>query len=642
MFRFSSAVIGLVALIAASGSYASPPKSVPLSPVQAENELGGTPAWNSIDRASWPEIELYTSQVSVVPGETVQIHVDTKPAARYRVELFRLGWYGGTGARLIACKPSCTGSAQGVPQVVPAPDAYGTVRADWPITETISIPNAASSGYYDVKAILTSGPDAGEAWSTPLIVKEPSTQNSAVLVVTPINTWEAYNNWGGKSLYAYNSTGGAAVKVSFDRPYSPDAQGPFLWEYPLVRFLERNGYDVSYTTDVDLDRDPSVLLKHQLIIVAGHDEYWTKAIRDGLEAAVAHGTNLAFLGADIGTWQVRYEDESRTIVAFRSKTLDPEQDQSLKTVRFREIGRPECSLLGVEFQGGQAATGDAPRAYRVVPGEATLPWATLGLAGDLPSLVGYEWDAVVPGCTPANATVVFHYQGKPSNADAVAYTAPSGAEVFSAGSLQFAWGLDGWGGHDSDVSPPLQTFVGNMFDAIGRPSPPSAIETTLDRGSVNVGLTPISGKSMVILRHPGSSPFAPTDAGVTVACETSGATCVDREPPGHRTWTYAAATIVGSALSSLRFAPPVGVPNHAPSLRLRVLGLAARARIEAVTADADGDHLILRCNVNHKYIQAIGDVIRIGRTTHRQRLACSVDDRHGGFATTSVTIARRR
>src|SRR5262249_30910163 len=149
------------------------------------------------------------------------------------------------------------------------------------------------------------------------------------------NTWQAYNDWGGYSLYkgpTGSSCKGVCTRVSFDRPYDPHT--PNLWEYelPLVHFLEETGEEVSYTTDVDTDRDPAERLGHRLVIVAGHSEYWTTTMRDGFDAARAAGTNLAFTGANDGYWQMRYADDRRTIVEYRLRNLDPEPDPALKTV----------------------------------------------------------------------------------------------------------------------------------------------------------------------------------------------------------------------------------------------------------------------------------------------------------------------
>src|SRR5205807_861164 len=128
-----------------------------------------------------------------------------------------------------------------------------------------------------------------------------------------------------------------AVKVSFDRPYMFDSMSvsPLQLEDSLVRYLERGGYDVSYTTDVDTDLHPGELLQHRLVLTAGHSEYWSKAMRDAWERARDLGTNLAFMGGNSVYWQIRYEDGDRTIVEYRDPKKDPNPSQAVKTVQFR-------------------------------------------------------------------------------------------------------------------------------------------------------------------------------------------------------------------------------------------------------------------------------------------------------------------
>src|SRR5207247_1311063 len=152
--------------------------------------------------------------------------------------------------------------------------------------------------YYLAVLRLTTGAAAGRGSWLPFVVRATAARQSAVLVQAAVNTWQAYNRWGGMSLYkdaAGNPCKGICTRVSFDRPYDPTTQNFWSFELPLVHFLEESGYDVSYTTDVDTDRDPSELLRNRLVIVAGHDEYWTKAIRDGFDRARSLGTNLAFM-----------------------------------------------------------------------------------------------------------------------------------------------------------------------------------------------------------------------------------------------------------------------------------------------------------------------------------------------------------
>jgi hypothetical protein len=437
----------------------------PRGVIVVENAHAGTSAWLGPDAES-SAIEGYSSEVSVAPGEEVHFHVSTRPAARYRVEIFRLGWYKGLGGRELTCVPGCRRSEQGTAQPLPpAPssDRAVPVRANWPVTDMIRAGRRWPSGYYEARFVLTSGDQAGQGAETYFIVRAPPAEHSQILVQVPVNTWQAYNDWGGRSLYTGPT--GPGYRVSFDRPYASGKQSPLQWEIQLVRYLERGGYDVSYQTDLDTDRDPSSLLQHRLVMTAGHDEYWTSKIRDAFEQARDHGVNLAFMGANVGFWQMRYEDAGRTIVEYRKAKLDPEPDQTLKTVMFRRLDppRPECELRGVNWWRGVGASHD----YAPVASSLADPWfenTGFKAASSLTGLVGYEWDNVDPTCNVPAPTVLFQWTGTPTNADAVRYVAPSGAIVFSAGSLQFSWGLDAFGNRTNvPIDPRLQRFMRNAL-----------------------------------------------------------------------------------------------------------------------------------------------------------------------------------
>ena len=440
------------------------PAALAANPVQVENAKPGDSYWMAATQdPSSSAIEGYATATSVRPGDSIGFHVSTNPAARYRIEIDRLGWYGGSGGRRVAClvraalDASCSQDELGVQQpTAPAPDPVtGEVDAGWSVTDTLSVPADWTSGYYLAVFRLTSGPSAGQTGYTPFIVQAPVGDHAAILVQVPANTWQAYNTWGGEDLY----TSPRAVKVSFNRPYALEGAaavgagrggGLFEWEYPLVRFLERTGWDVSYATDDDVDRDPRILLHHALDMTAGHGEYWTKQMRDGWEAAQSAGVNLAFMGANTGYWQIRYEDNDRTIVSYKTSP-DPDPDPTDKTVQFRQLAAPrsECQLEGVQFAGTVLY-----RDYLDYSVDVSDPWfAGTGLTTGsvLPGLVGYETDAVDPTCHVPPVTPLLTYSSPPANpggprarADSVRYRACSGAEVFSAGSLQFSWGLDSW------------------------------------------------------------------------------------------------------------------------------------------------------------------------------------------------------
>jgi hypothetical protein len=472
-----------VLLVFASGGSAAVVRGAPVrtalprgaNPIKRENRLSGSKSWSLDQSAPLRRLEGFASEVSVVPGQRVHFHISTAPAARYRIVLYRLGWYHGDGARIFACIPGCHRDRQGKERLQPRPaPGTGLIRAHWPVTDTFRFPRGAVSGYFLAKLELTSGPDGGKVTYIPLILRALPSRRSAILIEAAVNTWQAYNSWGGKSLYPFNSTGGvAATHVSFNRPYNTSGPAPLQWDIGLLRFLERNGYDVSYTTDVDTDRKPRELRRHRLVISSGHDEYWSKGMRDAFEAARSRGTNLAFLGADIADWQIRYEDDRRTIVEYRDAAADPIGNPALKTVRFRDLAtpRPQCELLGISYEGLRGST-DPPRSFSVNPAALGDRWfrgSGFTATSTLPDSVGYEWDTIQPSCAVPPLTVLFRYRGvapggRPTSADVVRYVARSGAQVLSSGSLQFVWGLDNYYGHaDAPPNPRLQRLMRNAL-----------------------------------------------------------------------------------------------------------------------------------------------------------------------------------
>jgi hypothetical protein len=443
------------------------------NPVARENAHHGTPDWWG-KHAPAHTIEGYPTQSSVRPGECLELCVSTRPAARYRVLVYRLGWYGGVGARALAACPAA-GDLQGAPREVPKPRPGPQIdAARWPVTDVLPIAPEWSTGVYIARLILTSGEHAGRDAFVPFVVRPRLGQVAAILVQQPVTTAQAYNHWGGKSLYTSNSTEEvAAVKVSFDRPYPAwsvanlNARWPFGCDYQLIRYLEREGFDVGYTTDLDTHREPWSLAGHRLLMTSGHDEYWTREMRDAFEGALAGGANLACMGANTAYWQMRLEDAERTMVEYRWRAEDPELDRALKTEQFRNLDppRPECLLWGVQYQDGLGLP-NQPRDYVLTRECAGHPWLEgtgLRYPATLKGLVGYEWDGLQAGLEPTEATVFFHYENQLANADALVRRDPSGARVFAAGSIQFSWGLDDWGWPEH-ADERLQRFMRNALD----------------------------------------------------------------------------------------------------------------------------------------------------------------------------------
>ncbi len=459
---------------AATYAYETVGEDATANAIVRENARDGAKGWWG-KHAPAHTIEAYASQCSLHPGERLDLHVSTRPSARYRIEVYRLGWYGGRGARLIMRHPregDLRGLAREVPPVRPGPHIDS---ANWPVTDTILTGSDWVSGVYVARLLLTTGEHAGMDAFAPFVLKAPRHSPRAdILVQQPVTTAQAYNNWGGKSLYTSNSTEQeAAVKVSFDRPYAAwselvvNARWPFVWDYHLLRYLEREGFDLAYTTDIDTHREPSSLLGHRLLMTSGHDEYWTSEMRDAFEERLHAGVNLACMGANTCYWQIRLEDSERTIVEYRWRARDPEPDRALKTELFRNLQppRPEAQLWGVQYQDGLGKPGE-PRHFQLVPESLAHPWIKdtgFEHPATLQGLVGYEWDALQEGCLPGgDATVFFHYENELSNADLLCWRHPSGAHVFAAGSLQLAWGLDDWGwpGYGDER---LQRFVRNAL-----------------------------------------------------------------------------------------------------------------------------------------------------------------------------------
>ena len=644
--------LALVALVLAAPSPASA-----ANPIQTENALPGTTAWY-VTQAPPPSIEGYTSQTSVLPGESVQLHVSTSPAARYRIEVYRLGWYGGAGGRLVGCVPGCATDEAGAERPHPDPDANGETVAGWPVTDELPIPADAVSGYYVANLVLTSGSYSGKASTVFFVVRPPLNRRSTILVQVPVNTWEAYNNWGGKSLYEVNSTNGArASMVSFDRPIAPKGQWPIVWEVPLVRFLEREGYDLSYQTDVDTHLSPASLLDHQLVVTSGHDEYWTKEMRDGFDAARDHGTNLAFMGANNGYWQVRYQDGTRTLVGYKSPS-DPIADPALKTFLFRDPNRPECELEGVMHQGGYRHSTDENLDYRVNGPALSDPWfggTGFDASSVLPDLVGREWDDVPTfppsGCAQPTLEILFTYTGPSGNAKAVKYVAQSGARVFASGSLQFAWGLDNFAteeeGHADPADPRLQQFARNAFADLTRPAALGFVTPTVTGSVVHVGLAPDDDpriREVVVYRHEGADPFALSD-GAQVCRGALSTQCAEPEPPGHRTYRYAAVVDDEWGRSAATYSAPIVLPDTPPAVRLSCPRRARRGASVTCVArarDRDGDALTYRWRLDGRLLRGRADRLSMRlRRRGPHRLTVAVSDGHGGATRRSAAVTVR-
>ena len=476
--------------------------SAPPNAIVAENCLPGNPStdWD-VSGAGDTTILGFTTQISVNKGSAISFKVNTI-ATDYRLDIYRMGYYGGMGARKVA---SITPSAT-LPQVQPnclTDDTTGLLDCgNWAVSGSWTVPATAVSGIYFAKVIRA---DNGGASHIFFVVRDDAS-TSDLLFQTSDTTWQAYNEYGGNSLYVGNPAG-RAYKVSYNRPFTTrtTASGQdwvFNAEYPMVRWLESNGYDVSYFSGVDADRSGALILKHRTFLSVGHDEYWSAAQRTNVEAARGAGVNLAFFSGNEVFWKTRWENSIdgsgtpyRTLVTYKETTANAKIDPTAvwtgtwRDPRFSppaDGGRPENQLTGTLFMNNDTGVGysitvpaedgkmrlwrNTSVATQAAGGVVTLPAGTLGYEWDTDPDNGFRPPGLVRNSTTTiTSTGVLqdwgtHYGLGTLTHYLTSYKHSSGARVFGAGTIQWAWGLDSH--HDrgnAAADPSMQQATVNLL-----------------------------------------------------------------------------------------------------------------------------------------------------------------------------------
>jgi hypothetical protein len=457
------------------------------NPIPAENAKQGTPAsiWN-ISGPGDQDLQGFTTNISYDQGQTVQFKITANVG--YRMDIYRLGWYGGDGARRMA---AMTGFPAGVQGPCPTQPTTGLVDCGgWSVSASWAIPADAVSGVYFAHLI---GNDGGESHIVFVVRNDRS--RSDIYYQTSDTTWQAYNNYGGNSLYTGGPLIGGntprAAKVSYNRPFvtrGVDSGQDWIFnaEVPMIRWLERNGYDVSYESGVDTDRYGGLIRNHKIFMSSGHDEYWSGPQRANVTSARDAGVNLAFFSGNEVFWKTRWEDNYRTLVSYKETHENGHPDPSgqwtgtfMDNRAFNPDGpRPQNALTGTLFSVTSGTRAIAvPAAYHNMPF-----WRDSGVGTSLPEgTLGYEWDSDAnngfrpPGLVDLSATTatgvsVLTDQGSTYDTSGTAshsltlYRAPSGALVFGAGTVQWAWGLDTLHDRDpSEVSRPMQQATLNLL-----------------------------------------------------------------------------------------------------------------------------------------------------------------------------------
>jgi len=570
------------ATVAPASAQAAPCDPPIANEIVCENSKPGDPSseWD-VSGSGSANIQGFSTEISVDRGETVRFKVDTD-SDDYRLDIYRMGYYGGDGARQVATvEPSAA-----LPQAQPAcvnEAATGLIDCgNWAESASWAVPADAVSGIYFARLVRE---DATAGASHVVFIVRDDDGGSDLLFQTMDTTWQAYNQYGGNSLYA-GSPVGRAYKVSYNRPFTTRGPTPEDWvfnaEYPMVRWLERNGYDVSYFTGVDSDRMGAEILEHEAFLSVGHDEYWSGGQRSNVEAARDAGVDLAFLSGNEIFWKTRWEDsiagpttDHRTLVSYKETHPTGDDDPTdTWTGTWRddrpinpEGPNPENSLTGTMFRVNSGTSAiEVPaadgkmRLWRNTDAAALAAGETETLAANT---LGYEWDEapandVRPaglvhlssttrsgvevlqdnGSTYASGTATHHL---------TQYRAASGALVFGAGTIQWAWGLDGE--HDrggSTPDPDMQQATVNLLAEMG--AQPDTLQAGLvgatastDAAAPSSQLTAPSAGAQVEANQQTmiSGTAADAGGGEVGAVEVSIGGGPWRPADGRGSWTYA-------------------------------------------------------------------------------------------------------
>ena len=585
----SAALVAFAVAPAASRADACTPPVT--NQIACENSKPGSPPseWE-VEKSGDQSIQGYATSMSVNRGDTVKFKIKSE-TSDYRIDIYRLGYYDNDGARLWKSDLAHTGTGT-QPACDSDPDTGLIDCGNWSVSASWAVPSDAVSGVYIAHLVRN---DTGGESLIPFVVRD-DTSHSDVVLQTSDATWQAYNTYGGNSLYSCTvdcppgnpSTYKAAYKVSYNRPFhTGDDDGGRSWlltgaEYPMIRFLERSGYDMSYVSSSDVASRGGLLLNHKAFISSGHDEYWSASQRSNVEAARDAGVNLAFFTGNEVFWKTRWEPSSadgtstpdRTLVSYKDTHFTAQQDPVAWTGTWRDSRfttdadgvTPENALTGQSFivnSGTSSIT--VPYAYGQMRLWRNTAAASLSPGGSLtlaPSTLGYEWDVDAdngfrpPGEIRLSSTTVsglelFTDYGSTTSTGGTAthnltmYRAPSGALVFGSGTVQWAWGLDLENRVGNTPDPNMQQATVNLLADMGAQpstlfSPLVTTTASSDHSAPTSTLTSppatVTDGQRVVIRGTAADAGGGVVAGVEVS--TDGGTTWHPATSGTTSWTY--------------------------------------------------------------------------------------------------------
>jgi hypothetical protein len=517
-------LLGMLSLAGARPAAADPCGPPVTSVIACENTLPGDPPsdWQ-VNGAGDPTIQGYATSMSVNVGQTESFKIDTQ-ASSYHIDILRVGYYQGDGARKVVSnmQPKAT-----LPQSQPTCLTDTTAPTglidcgNWAVSASWTVPSNAVSGLYLAHLVRD---DTGGSSLIPFVVRDDAS-HSDILFQTDDETWQAYNTYGDNSLYTCltncppvsQASYTGASKASYNRPWNTalsNGQSWFMYaEYPMIRFLERNGYDVSYASgvDVSLPGYASTIQQHKVFLTAGHDEYWSGQQRANVTAARDAGVNLAFFTGNEVFWKTRWQPSidgsntpNRTLVTYKethyNAPTDP-QDPPTWTGAWMDPrfsppgdgGQPQNALTGQLFDVNSGSTDikvpypySKLRFWRNTRVASLSPGQSASLAPGSNDL-GYEWDVDAdngfrpPGLMDLSSTTftnaeVFTDYGSTTQSNSTAthhltlYRAASGALVFGAGTVQWSFGLDqsvGAGNEGAPADLAMQQATVNLLADMG-------------------------------------------------------------------------------------------------------------------------------------------------------------------------------
>jgi Domain of unknown function (DUF4082)/Bacterial Ig-like domain len=555
--------------------------------IAVENSFPGSTAWKMQGAAQPPTgIEGFATATSINAGDRVDLKINTADGAPYHIEIYRAGYYGGAQARLISQLTGLTGVGQDNPQK--NPDLGLIDASNWGVSATITTTSDWQTGVY----MLRLARDDNACDNHILLVVRNDGASSDIVYGLPVSTYQAYNKWGGKSLYTFNSSGDAtvagsprAVKVSFDRPYNQSLDGLNNWftacDIQNLSWLEHQGYDVTYVTNLDVHTGTNIG-NHSVYISPSHDEYWSSEMRSAVTNARDSGVGLFFLGANGVYWRIRFEQNpysgaaNRIQVCYKTSESGA-SDPVTPTTTWRDpagANQPENGLIGQMYIGDNgsvffplvvSAAQGLNRIWRYTTLTSLAPNTTSKIGKNL---VGWEWDARYPanGAEPAGVTVIAAspvtgeliqdagsvFTNGPATANATVYRTAGGTRVFATGTNQWSRGL---GVNMAGVGEPStfvqQATVNMLQDMDARPTTPASgvvldtlgaaqlVSTTPTDGATGAGVAAaITAKFDRALDPPSvnaqtvtlSGPGGPVQASVAYADSTHTVTLTPAQP----------------------------------------------------------------------------------------------------------------